>query len=595
MKAGEHIFGRGEIIYHEGDPCDAVYVVVSGRVELFRETSDGTVILSRVGPIEMFGETDSLSDGVRESSARALSRTRVKMVPRSEFMVWVQNDPSAGLRVLGLLVERLRMADAIISGNREALYQQGLALGGGVGGGFLERLIQWLHRRRQAAGADRLAQWGGGGGQVFQIGICQVNNDVDGAWTRALAGLLAERVGIAVRELGASIRLDYNADQAQVSAMAVNVRQVMGHEPGLDLLIWGDVHADGYSLWFSPAGAVDEDRPGAFSPYLHLELPGDQEPPAGELFYLCVLASIEPLTDPQRQLQHDLLTSAFQTVPAFPDGLPVAWNLEQQRTALAYYAGAMAAAAPLESDPAWFERAAEVYEAALLRLTDGQHGVEESVLRKHRGGVLMALSDRRQDVSLLDLAVQEYRLSVECLVKAAYPLEWGGAHNRLGQALYKLDLLTGQPALLKEAMSAFQSALQVFTRAEAPLRWSDVMNNLAQVLQVYGDQVKSPEVLERAVDACRAALEFRQRERAPLAWAGCQNTLGTALFLLDKHRQSTSHLDEAAQAYTGALEVYRQMGATRLAAVAEKNLAHVARLNKIRGERRVAMPDWAGD
>jgi hypothetical protein len=121
------------------------------------------------------------------------------------------------------------------------------------------------------------------------------------------------------------------------------------------------------------------------------------------------------------------------------------------------------------------------------------------------------------------------------------------------------------------------------------------MNNLAQALQVYGDQVKSPEVLERAVDACRASLEYRVRERTPLGWAACQNTLGTALFLLDKHRQSTEHLDEAGAAYSGALEVYRQMGATRQAVIAEKNLAHVQRLNKIRAERRVAMPDWADD
>lgn len=590
MKAGERSYGKGEIIYREGDPSNAVYVVVSGRVELFREDPEGGVVIGRVGPIEMFGETDILHDGPRETGARALQRTVVKRVPREEFMVWVQNEPNAGLRVMGLLVDRLRAADAIISRSRDGSVVFGPAVGG-LGAGLVEVVKAWIRNRKR--------RWKGGGGtfgdgaQPFSVGIATVNNDIEGAWTRALISLLEGRFGISVRDVPVSVQLDAGADQMQVSAAMLKARQILGREEGLDLLIWGDVHAEGYSLWFSPVGPADDERPGSYGPYLLLELPGDQEPPVGDLFYLAVLAAIEPMTEAQRGLQHHLLLAAQQALPAMPDGLPVSWNMEQQRMALTCYGHALATIAALEGDAAWYDQAGEVYNAAINRLPQGEHGIEEAQLRKHFGGVLQAASDRRQEVALLERAVEEYRISVDCLVKASYPQEWGGAQNRLGQALYKWDLLTGQPVLLKEAMTAFQLALQVFTRVESPLRWADVMNNLAQVLQVYGDQVKSPEVLERAVDACRAALEFRVRERMPLAWAACQNTLGTALFLLDKHRQSTEHLDEAGAAYTGALEVYRQMGATRQAAVAEKNLAHVQRLNKIRSERRVVMPDWA--
>ncbi len=590
MKAGERSYSKGEIVYREGDPSDAVYVVVSGRVELFREDPEGAVVIGRVGPIEMFGETDILSDGPRETGARALQRTVIKRVPREEFMVWVQNEPNAGLRVLGLLVERLRAADAIISRSRDGGDVFGPAVGG-LGQGLVEVVKTWFRnrKRRWTAGEGGAAD----GVQPFTIGVATVNNDIEGAWTRALMALLEGRFGISVREVAASLQLDAGADQLQVSAATLKARQILGRDIGLDLLIWGDVHADGYSLWFTPAGQGDDDRPGSYGPYLSLELPGDQEAPAGELFYLAALGAIEPLTEAQRNLQHQLLIAAHQALPAIPDGLPAAWNMEQQRTALTCYGHALASIAALEADAVWYDLAGEAYSAAINRLPRGEHGLDEALLRKHWGGVLQAAGDRRQDVASLERAVEEYRVAVECLVKASYPLEWGGAQNRLGQALYKWDLLTGQPMLLKEAMAAFQSALQVFTRGESPVRWADVMNNLAQVLQVYGDQVKSPEVLERAVDACRAALEFRIRERMPLGWASCQNTLGTALFLLDKHRQSTEHLDEAGAAYTGALEVYRQMGASRQAAIAEKNLAHVQRLNKIRGERRVALPDWA--
>jgi len=588
VKAGERAYGKGEVIYREGDPSDAVYVVVSGRVELFRE--DPKTIVGKVGPIEMFGETDILSGGPRESGARVLQKAVVKRVPREEFMVWLQNEPNAGLRVMGLLIERLRAADVIISRSREGgeLYGPTMGLGMGLVGVIKAWIRRYQPNRKGDAGVS-------GGAQPFTIGIATVNNDIEGAWTRALIGLLEGRFGINARELSVSVQVEAGADQAQISAALLKARQVLGREDGLDLLVWGDVHADGYSLWFTPAGQGDDERPGCFGPYVSLELPGEQEPPVGDLFYLTILAAIEPMTEVQRGLQHQLLIAAHQALPVFPDGLPVAWNMEQQRTALTCFGHAMATIAASEGDAIWFDQAGEAYNAAINRLERGEHGIEEAQLRKHWGGTLQAAGDRRQEVALLERAVEEYRISVECLVRASYPQEWGAAQNRLGQALYKLDLLTGQPALLKDAMVAFQSALQVFTRGESPLRWADVMNNLAQVLQVYGDQVKSPEVLERAVEACRAALEFRVRERMPLAWAGCQNTLGTALFLLDKHRQSTEHLDEAAAAYTGALEVYRQMGAGRQAAVAEKNLAHLQRLNKIRVERRVGKHDWADE
>lgn len=589
MRAGERSYSKGEIIYRAGDPCDAVYVVVSGRVELYREDVEGAVVTGRVGPIEMFGETDILEDGPRRSFARALQKTVVKRVPREEFMIWVQNEPNAGLRVLGLLVERLRAADAIITRARN---------GGEVYGpppdglGFFAALKAWLfYRRRGKGGPGGLSD----NTQPFSIGVATVNNDVEGAWSRALVGLFEGRAGISVREVPVALQLEAGADQTQLNATLLKARQILGRDTGLDLLIWGDVHADGYSLWFTPSGQGDDDRPGCFSPYLALELPGEQEPPVADVLYLTTLAAIEPTTEAHWSLQHELLVGAQQALPDMPDGLPMTWNIDQQRTALTCYGHALATIAGLESDPAWFDLAGESYNAAINRLSQGEHGLEEALLHKFWGNVLQAASDRRQDVAPLEQAVEEYRLSAECLVKGSYPQEWGAAYNRLGQALYKLDLATGQPNLLKEAMGAFQAALQVFTRAESPQRWADVMNNLAQVLQVYGDQVRSPEVLERAVDACRAALEFRVRERTPLGWAACQNTLGTALFLLDKHRQSTEHLDEAQAAYTAALEVYRQMGASRLAAVAEKNLAHVERLNKIRNERRVAMPDWADD
>ncbi len=583
VKSEERNFGRDEVIFREGDVSDAAYIVVAGHVELTTQGPDGPVLLAMLGPAEMFGEMGILDDSPRSATARASERSRVRCIPRQEFRAWLQSDPEAAMQVVAMLVSRLRAADAVIAGHAELR-----ALAGSAKASPLAELVPWLKRvfsRRAKRKTDGL--------QPFVIGIATVNNDIEGGWTRALIGLLDSKPGLVVKSLSASLKMEAGADQTMVNAAAAKARQLLAREESLDLIIWGDVHSDGFSLWFTAHGMPDDDRPGSFSPYFCMELPADQASPVPELIYVAALAAIEPLSDKQRSEQREFLKLAIQDLPGFPGSVPVAWNMEQQRTGLIAYGHALATMAALEPAGPWLDRAADVYRAAINRLSRKEHCRDEPVLRKHLGGILQVMGERTQSAPLLEQAVEQFRGAVECLVKASFPIEWGGAQNRLGLALYKLDLLTGKSDLLKEAMNAFQAALQVFPRTELPLRWAEVMHNTAQVLQVFGDQMKSPDVLERAIDACKASLEFHPRARMPMVWAAGQNTLGTALFLLAKQRQNTETLDEAAAAFTGALEVYRQMGASRPAAVAEKNLAHLEKLKKIARTRKVAMPDWA--
>lgn len=602
MKLREKSFDPDEIVFREGDAADCVYMVISGRVQLTKAGVNGPVPLALLGAQELFGEMGPVDDSPRNATARTVEKTRVRIVPKEQFRAWIADEPEAALRIIGTLVERLRAADEMIA-------RLGGSILAGAASASAAAAVKAVESASPADGTRRMGlvealvslfrhhgnplTRGEGPVPAFRIGICEVNNDYEGAWTRALATLLEGRSGVETRLIGQSLRIEPGADQIQAAAAVTRARQILSQHGSLDLLVWGDVHEDGYSLWFTAAGPADEDRPGTFGPFLPLELAGNLEPPVAELFHAAVLAAVEPQNDGQRVLQKLYLPAALQQLPASPEGLPTAWNLEQQRTALMACGHGLATSAAWDADADLYDRAADCYKAALLRLSDeARHGVEEATMRKHLGGVLQAAGDRRGDAALLDLAVIECRSVVDSLFKGAYPQEWAGAQNRLGLALYKLDLLTGQTAPLKEALTALQQALSVFTKAEQPQRWADVMANLAQVLQVYGDQMRNPEVLQRAVDACRASLEMRDGNRMPLAFAAGQNALGTALFLLDKHSRSSEHKEEARKAFQTALEVYRLLGVARLAAVTEKNLGHLGKLVKRQAQRRVATPDW---
>jgi len=582
VEAEEKSVNRDEVIFREGEASAAAFMVVQGHVELTKQGSHGPVLVGVAGPLDFFGETALFDDTPYDVTARATDKARIRVVSRAGLVEWLNTHPGAASRIGSMLAERLRSTHLLILDQSERQIQ---TRSGGNKGVF-SLIGDWLKKRLNRA------KPGEGGRPLFQIAVATMNNDIDGAWTRALAGLLEGRNGIGISVLPASLSIEPGADQQQVATAAARARDQLNRDQQIDLLIWGDVHADGYSLWFSPQGKGDEERPGCFNLFTSLELAGDQEPPASDLLLFAALAAMEPPDD--RRSSHAMaLRSAEVPLQNLSAILPMAWNLEQQRTALCMYGHGLAALAVIDPGGPWAGQALESYRAALLRLPPDEQGIDAAELHKHLGLLLLAQAERSSDPSWLEQAVAAFKAAADCFAKGRYMLEWGGVQNRLGLALYRLDLATGKPELLKEAMLAFQSALQAFPRQEAPLRWAEVMHNLAQVLQVYGDQMKSADVLERAIETARAAIELRPRARVPFDWAASQNTLGTALFMLAKHSsRGVVKLDEATEAINGALEVYRQFGAIRLAEVTEKNLAHLQKLAKMKKPGPVQPQHW---
>jgi tetratricopeptide (TPR) repeat protein len=578
----EKLYGRDEVIFREGEAGEAAYVVVQGHVELTKRGSQGPLLVGLLGPMDIFGETALFDDTPYDVSARAAEKSRIRVMRRPQLLEWLKYEPAAAGGIGRQLAERLRGAHRLMLAQHEGRLAGTNAL---ASDGPWSLLRTWLTTR---LGSRRRAD--GDGRPLFQIGIATVNNDVDGAWTRALASLLDGQSGLSIRILPVSLQIEPGADQTQATAAALRARQLLARHQELDLLIWGDVHADGYSLWFSPQRRGNDERPGCFNLFTSLELSGDQQPPAGEVLAIQLLAALEP-ADQRRAAHAQLLRAAELPLHDLLTIMPPSWNLEQQRTALAGFGHALASLAVIDPSGPWGQQAIDAYRAAVMRLPPDQQGIDAAQLHKHLGVLRLAQIDRNPE--WLEQAILDFKAAAICLPKARYPLEWGNVQNRLGLALYRLDQVTGRPELLKEAMVAFQSALQAFPRQEAPDRWAEVTHNLAQVLQVYGDQMKNAEVLQRAVETARAAIELRPRARMPLDWAASQNTLGTALFMLAKLSRGAVDLAEATAAITGALEVYRQFGATRLAEVTEKNLVHLQKLSQQRRAGPTQRAHWS--
>ena len=75
----------GELVFRQGDPGDALYVIVSGKVEIFRASDASEIRLAILGPDEYFGEMSLLLDAPRNASARAKGDVELKAMDKASF------------------------------------------------------------------------------------------------------------------------------------------------------------------------------------------------------------------------------------------------------------------------------------------------------------------------------------------------------------------------------------------------------------------------------------------------------------------------------------------------------------------------------
>lgn len=121
----EHQYVPGEIIMREGEPGDAMYIILSGQVAVIKGGFEAPVILScrRVG--EIIGEMALIENQPRFASVIALEVVRLLRISRENFTYLLASDPRTTLKISEVLSRRLRAADEALA-NR-ATVQSGLA------------------------------------------------------------------------------------------------------------------------------------------------------------------------------------------------------------------------------------------------------------------------------------------------------------------------------------------------------------------------------------------------------------------------------------------------------------------------------------
>jgi serine/threonine protein phosphatase PrpC len=109
-------YAAGEDIIREGDPGDAMYVVLSGRVRLHK----GDVTVAELDKGQHFGEMALVDRTQRSLTATAREDARLLFIRRKDFYAIIKKEPSLSVKLLWsfvqVLAERLRKTTADLSG-----------------------------------------------------------------------------------------------------------------------------------------------------------------------------------------------------------------------------------------------------------------------------------------------------------------------------------------------------------------------------------------------------------------------------------------------------------------------------------------------
>lgn len=95
----------GSLLFRAGDPADAAYVVLSGRVSVERETPQGGVVVE-LGPGELVGELGIVDSAPRTADVRARRDTTLVRLERSIFERLLTRYPAIMLQVGRMVLTR---------------------------------------------------------------------------------------------------------------------------------------------------------------------------------------------------------------------------------------------------------------------------------------------------------------------------------------------------------------------------------------------------------------------------------------------------------------------------------------------------------
>jgi CRP/FNR family cyclic AMP-dependent transcriptional regulator len=110
--ARRRTYRRGEVIFHQGDPGDALHFITAGRVKVVLDAETGEeAVIAILGPGECFGELALIDGEPRSATVETLEPVQTVSLARADFMGFIRDNPQAAERLMVTLAGMVRRTD----------------------------------------------------------------------------------------------------------------------------------------------------------------------------------------------------------------------------------------------------------------------------------------------------------------------------------------------------------------------------------------------------------------------------------------------------------------------------------------------------
>ncbi|KAK6580673.1 hypothetical protein PZA11_006909 [Diplocarpon coronariae] len=99
----------GQVIYHQGDDSDAIYIVLNGRLRLVVNSEEaGMKVVGEYGQGESVGELEVMTESARPATLHAIRDTELAKFPRTLFNSLAQEHPGITIKISKIIASRMR-------------------------------------------------------------------------------------------------------------------------------------------------------------------------------------------------------------------------------------------------------------------------------------------------------------------------------------------------------------------------------------------------------------------------------------------------------------------------------------------------------
>ena len=111
-------YRQGEVLFRQGEPGDAAYVILQGTANVLAETANGEIKIADLSENTVVGEISIICNVARTATVRAESQVEVLRISKDHFMRLLTDFPDVALEIVRVLASRLSQTTMELTAER---------------------------------------------------------------------------------------------------------------------------------------------------------------------------------------------------------------------------------------------------------------------------------------------------------------------------------------------------------------------------------------------------------------------------------------------------------------------------------------------